>query len=183
MIAWEDWEKLFMDGLKLIAVRFVFALPALIIVAPFFIALIYLASTNTDLPGAIGTIFPLVYMAVMILAIVVIIAITFILPAAEMRFIDTGEFSAAFRFNEWLPIFRANIGGFVVALIVSYLVGMAASIVIQILAITLILACLLIVLAPAVTFYLTLVPYVFAAQAYRDGKAKLAQHEEVIFAP
>jgi hypothetical protein len=51
---------------------------------------------------------------------------------------------------------------------------MLVAIVIQILFATVILACLLIVLIPASTVYLTLITYAATAIAYREGKAKLA---------
>jgi len=48
--------------------------------------------------------------------------------------------------------------------------------VIQLLGATIILACLMFVLLPASTIYITLIMYVTAAQAYRDGKTRLAQN-------
>jgi len=46
---------------------------------------------------------------------------------------------------------------------------------VQIIMANLILACLLPILMPALTIYLTLIMYVPIAQAYKDGKGKLAQ--------
>jgi mannose/fructose/N-acetylgalactosamine-specific phosphotransferase system component IID len=52
----------------------------------------------------------------------------------------------------------------------------------QILIATLILACLLFILMPAMTIYLTLIMYTTVAIAYRDGRAKLNEPTKTEFA-
>ena len=82
------------------------------------------------------------------------------------------EFSAGYRIGEWWPIFRKNIGGFVLAMGVAYVIAIAFTLVMQILYITLILACLLPFLMPAYVFYMILVTEPMIAQAYREGRDK-----------
>ncbi|HRJ76109.1 MAG TPA: DUF4013 domain-containing protein, partial [Anaerolineales bacterium] len=101
-----------------------------------------------------------------------------IIPAAEMKVIETDDFYALFRFKEWWQIFRANLGGFIAAFGIYYLLSFLLAFAIQIIFATIILSCLLIVLMPAITFYITVIMYATAAVAYKDGKAKLAQTSE-----
>jgi hypothetical protein len=103
--------------------------------------------------------------------------LAFIIPAAEMYMVEKGEFSAGFRIREWWPILRANIGGFVAAVAIFYIATMIMSFAIQIIGATLIFACLLPFLLPAITMYSTLIMYTTIAQAYKAGKEKLNKVE------
>jgi hypothetical protein len=129
-------------------------------------------------PSEVEAMFPL-FMLIMFGSICFIVpfslAMTVIIPAPEMHVIEKDDFSAIFRFREWLQIFRANLGGFIAAFGIYYLATFALTFVIQILFATLILACLVIVLLPAVTIYITIIMYVLGAMAYKDGKTKLEQ--------
>ena len=100
-----------------------------------------------------------------------------------MNAIEKGEFSAGFRLREWWSVFRANMGGFIAAFAIYYFASMALALLTQILFVTVILACLVPILLPASTIYILLIMYVSIAQAYRDGKNKLAQQQEVVTAP
>jgi hypothetical protein len=78
--------------------------------------------------------------------------------------------------REWWAIFRANTSGFIAAFGIYFIATMLLTLAFQIIVATLILACLMPILLPALTMYLVLVMYVTIAQAYRDGKAKLLQN-------
>ena len=107
------------------------------------------------------------------------IPIALITPAAEMYVVEKDDFAAGFRFREWWPIFRANLSGFIAALVIYYITITATMFLIQFLTITFIFACLMIVVVPFVTIYVTLIMYVTIAIAYKDGKAKLTEKEMV----
>ncbi|MCZ2126286.1 MAG: DUF4013 domain-containing protein [Anaerolineales bacterium] len=185
MIAWTDWEKLFTDGFKLFVIRFVYALPIVLLALPllFVFVPLLLTDSDSDLFSGMLMLAPLLLPVILLLIIVAVIALSLFLPAIEMRFIDTEDLSSAFRVREWWKIFRANIGGFAIVLVFTYIVGFLLSIATQFVMLTLIFACLLIFITPAVTFYMLLTPYVLAARAYREGKDKLPKNEHnVIFA-
>lgn len=179
MIPWTDWGKLFKDGLKVFGARFVLGFPLIIFVVPIvilsFVFPIFAENAN---PSELEAIIP-IFIAIMFGSFCFIFPISFasaiIIPAAEMHVIDQDEFSALFRFREWWKIFRANLGGFIAAFGIYYLVSFILAFVIQIIFATIILSCLLIVLMPALTIYITLIMYVTGAMAYKDGKNKLAQ--------
>jgi hypothetical protein len=181
MIPWDDWAELAKDGLKMFGIRMIFTLPILILVIPFFLAMtilpIIMASSNSSDIEALFPIFMLFIFGGMCIIIPLSIPISLITPAAEMYAIEKDDFAAAFRFREWWPTFRANLSGFIAAFAILYISTFAFTIAIQILSATIILACLTFILLPLMTVYVTLVMYVTIAQAYRDGKVKLAEKE------
>lgn len=181
MIAWDDWGGLAKDGIKVFGIRMIFALPIIILVVPFFLAmtllpLIMSSSSSSDMEAFIP-IFMLLMVGGFCIIIPLSIPLALIIPAAEMYAVEKDDFAAGFRFREWWPIFRANISGFIAAFAIYYISAMAFTFVIQILGATIILACLMFVLLPLMTVYITLIMYVTIAQAYREGKVKLAQKE------
>ncbi len=181
MVPWEDWGGMFKDGAKLFGVRLIFALPIIIFAMPLMlggIAMPFIAegvdSGSTDTFLAIYTI---IMLGTMCIVIPLSIPLAVIIPAAEMHNVDKDDFAAAFRFKEWWPILRANLGGFIVAFGIYYAASMVFAIVMQLLFVTIIFACLAFIIIPAMTIYITLVMYVTMAIAYRNGKSKLTQAE------
>ena len=181
MVAWEDWGGMFKDGAMVFGVRIIYSLPVMILILPMMIvsfALPFVASESSN-PDAFLAIFIGVIALTLCLVIPVSIATALFIPAAEMHVIEKNEFSAGFRIREWWAIFRANMGGFIAAFAIYYLISMALAIIIQILGATLILACLIPILLPAITFYIVLIMYISIGQAYREGKAKLEAGENI----
>lgn len=179
MVAWEDWGDMFKNGAKLFGVRMIYSLPIIILVIPVvlisFIMPIAAANMNSADAEAIFILFPLLMFGFMCLIIPISLPLAVIIPAAEMHSIEKDEFSAAFQFKEWWQILRANLGGFIAAFAIYYVLSMVLSIIMQVLIATVILSCLLIIFLPAMTAYLSILMYVMTAIAYREGKAKLAQ--------
>lgn len=175
MIAWDDWEGMLKNGLKLFGVRLVYSLPLLLVFLPvmlvFFVTpFLAAALENEDIFFMSFLVFPIFMVCLMPLSL----GFALIIPAPEAHVAATGQFSAGFRFGEWWPIFRKNIGGFLVALLVIYGVSMLVSIAFQIIFMTVILLCLLPFILPAFSFYLLLVQHTLYAQAYHEGRSRLA---------
>lgn len=177
MIPWEDWGGLIKEGLRLFGIRMIYSLPILIIAMPVFlmgIAMPVIAEgmNSNDAEGLIA-VFSLLMVAGMCLIIPISIPLIVIIPAAEMHVVEKDNFSAGFQFKEWWQILRTNLGGFIAAFGIYWALSMVLSFVMQILMLTFILACLLIILIPAMTIYLSLIMYATSAVAYRDGREKL----------
>jgi hypothetical protein len=102
------------------------------------------------------------------------LAIGLIVPAAEIHMIAKDDFSAGFQVKEWRPIFKRNWGGFVVALAILYALWMALSIIMQLMFITFVLICLFPLPLAVFSMYSAVVQYVAFAQAYKEGKDRLA---------
>ncbi|MBI5963326.1 MAG: DUF4013 domain-containing protein [Chloroflexi bacterium] len=179
MVAWEDWEGMFKDGARLFGIRIIYSLPIFILVIPLFMSMFampILASTVSS--SELDTIFPifmLIVLGTMCVLVPISLPLTIIIPAAEMYMVDKDEFAAGIRIREWWVIFRANIGGFVAAYAIFYLSSLVLTFAIQIIVATLIFACLLFFLVPAMTPYIMLIKYAVVAQVYKTSKEKLAQ--------
>ena len=145
MPAWDDWESMFKDGLYLLGIRIVYLLPLFVILLPLFIGMslmpIWLDSNGTSEQFAI--LIPIIFGLIMLIVFPLSLAIGLILPVAEAHTIAHNEFAAGFRFREWWPIFRANLGGFIAAFAIYYFASLILSIILQILVTTIILSCLL----------------------------------------
>ncbi len=181
MVPWEDWSGMFKDGAKLFGIRMVFSLPILIMVIPLMlggIAVPFIAENmKSGSADALVAIFTTILIGTICIIIPASIPLVIIIPVAEIHNVDKEEFAAAFRIKEWWSIFRTNLGGFIMAFGIYYAISMALAIVMQVLAATIIFACLMFIFIPAMTIYITLIMYATVAIAYRDGKAKLAQPE------
>lgn len=179
MTPWTDWSKLFKDGLKVFGARLVLGLPLTIFVIPLMIVSfafpIMMENTNPRDAETLVAIFTVVMFGAMCFIFPVSLISAIIIPAAEIHVVEKDDFKAIFQFREWWQIFRANLGGFIAAFGIYYLVSFALVFVAQILFATLILACLLVIVLPAMTIYITLIMYLISALAYKDGKAKLEQ--------
>lgn len=122
--AWDDWGKLFMDGLSIMIAQFVYTLPILLlfcVVTGGMIASAGMAEMSQGLAeasmlatfGLSACIFLLWY-----------IAFLFISPAIMIQYSNTGQLGACFRFGEVIGIARRNMADilivFVVILVLSF---------------------------------------------------------------
>jgi hypothetical protein len=187
MPAWNDWGALFLDGLKLLGAVIIYLLPALIMVIGGYTLFMVLdfsmvfsttALSHSYNPSAlpivasiIGMIFS---MAIMMLGIAVAVATIVVLPPALGNMLAKGKFEAAFHFREWWPVLKANLSGFILAVILAmglfYLMYMLA-----IVLYATIVLCFLLPFAIAAIFFISgATGFSVYAVAYRDGVRKLA---------
>lgn len=174
MVDWDDWERMLKDGLKLFGVQFIYSLPLLLVFLPTMLILFvtpFMAAImeNENIFFLSFIVFPIFVVCLLPLSL----AVGLIIPAPQAHVAATGQFSAGFRLSEWWPIFRKNIGGFLVAFLIIYGVSMLVSIAFQFISMTVILLCLLPFILPAFSFYLLLVQHALYAQAYYEGREKL----------
>lgn len=181
MIPWDDWGGMMKDGLMMFGVRMIYSLPMLMIAIPLmFMGLglpILLENVSSSDAEGIISVFMLLMLGAMCLIIPLSLPLALIIPAAEMHAIEKDDFAAGFKFREWWQIFRANLSGFIASFAIYYGATMILTVFMQILIATLILACLLPLILPGITLYLSLVMYATIAQAYKVGKEKVKQTE------
>ncbi len=178
MPAWDDWGSMLKDGVYIFGIRIIYTLPLLIIFIPLFLGVMFLPVWLNSNSGSneMLILFPFLLSGLMTLIIFPLsLALGIVVPAAEAHTIAQDDFVAGFRIREWWRIFRANLGGFIIAYLISMLASFASTIIMQILMVTIILICILPFLMPAILMYTMLVMYTAFAQAYRNGKNKLAQ--------
>jgi hypothetical protein len=143
-----------------------------------------LGEENADTAGvifAIITVISLVGSTILFgMGTLVMLAIVVVFPAIFGHVVATDEFSAAFRIKEWWAIFRANIGGFLMALLVVLVVNMVLGIAMSLLYFTIILCCLMPLISAPVTIYLTVIYGAIFGQVYRGGVERLENQTDEI---
>lgn len=124
---WDDFGKLFMDGLYIMIAQFVYTLPFWIIACIGFTATIGFGGLTevSEEIAATGIVATLGVMGCLFLLLFV--ALMFVTPAIFLQYVHTEEFGACFRFGEVVGIVRDYIGDIVITVVVA----LAASFVIS----------------------------------------------------
>ena len=179
---WTDWNRLLMDGLRVLGAGLIVCLP---IAAIFFLGFsFYFGTTLTTVglgeSGREDLIFiPLMGgMMVLFCSMAVGTLLSFglgIVSAPSVtHMLVKKEFAALFRFKEWWRVLRANLGGFLIAFFIIlglyFVFQMLTGFVIY----SVVLCGLLPVLGAVVCPYLTVISAVLFGQAYREGRDTLA---------
>lgn len=179
MPAWDNLEGMFMGGLRLYGVKMIYALPLIVVMlGGMGVAWVgMMAAILSENEQLIATMMPLmmtVVFSMICIAMPLGIVVSLVSYPASIHAVVKEKFFAGFNIKECWPILRANLGGFVIAIVILYVVSFGISFAMQIVMYTIILACLLPLLMPVLMFYMVLVPDLLFAQAYRDGLEKLA---------
>ncbi len=181
---WDDWGELFVSGLKLFGAGFVYLLPGTLI-SVFGYAIVFLPSflviLSSDMENTAGATLGLLQffgsfggMAVFGVAMLVNLTLGAFLPAAIGHLVARDSFGAAFRFGEWWPIFRANLGGFLVSYVMLIGFAVLAMMVSQVLYMTIVLCCFYPVALSVFSLYLMAIAGALFGRAYRAGVENLA---------
>jgi hypothetical protein len=93
----DQWGSLFIDGLKLMIVGLIYAIPMIIIWAFIYGGMILAAVQGQMNSAAIGEWSPNMGLLLLLYAVEIVMGI--VLPIASIRFARTGRFSEAFNFN------------------------------------------------------------------------------------
>ncbi|NPV57290.1 MAG: DUF4013 domain-containing protein [Anaerolineae bacterium] len=182
---WNDFGRLLVDGLKYFGAMFVYALPAIILFTAAFgfgiggsslgtIIGTNIANSNQNLQwlgNAIIAIFSIVGFGVMALFLAMfglyLILMTAAQPVAVTHMVEHDQFKAAFRIREWWNIFKTNWRGFLLCVVVVFVLGLVISLATSVIAATFILSILLIILTPAAGLYQQLVSAILYGRSYR----------------
>jgi hypothetical protein len=127
---WNDWGKMFMDGLVVWVAQIVYALPVILLtLCSFFIWV----PAATDPGGDIGdvlsgaAIFGLVVLACLVFLFA--IALAFIMPALYIQYARTGEFGPMFQVGEVIRIARENFVDILIVIVASIAAGLVLGLV------------------------------------------------------
>ena len=120
MPEWDDWGRLFMDGLSVIGAQLVYTLPfwfLFCIVGLGAVGMGSLADTSEDL-AAVGlfSTFGLTLCLILVWAI----ALLFISPAIVIQYVRTDDFGSLFRFGEIFSIIKNNVGNILLVALVLF---------------------------------------------------------------
>jgi hypothetical protein len=122
---WDDWGGKLVKGIMYLVISFVYALPIVLLGICFGLLITVLgvaeAEEAINVVGSLGGVcfggFALLYGVLLTLA----------LPPAIGRYLETGELGAAFRLGEVFALVRDNIGAWIIALVLTLLAGLIAS--------------------------------------------------------
>lgn len=125
---WEDWGRLFMDGLYVMVAQFVYTLPFWILACVGLVAAILSGALSDISEGAAATAMITSFGLTFCLGALLWLALIVVTPAIYVQYVRTGEFGACFRFGEVLGIARDYIGD----ILITVIFALAASFVISI---------------------------------------------------
>jgi hypothetical protein len=182
---WDNWEGLLTDGVKLWGAGIIYALPILLLLFLGF-GLMLLAilspllivrsdgSTNPQGWLYLTGVFVLPFLVIIVLSLVGMI-VGLLQAAGTSHMITKGNFSAAFVFSEWWPVFKKGFWGFLLAFVILMALSFVTTFVVQLLGLTIILIFVLPFLFGFITFFTTIYGYTFHALAYRQGMRKIEE--------
>ncbi len=178
---WDDWGKLFLDGLRWTVVSIVFFLPGLIVMgiglAGYFGGFFVGAAQET----AEGFLAMLTGMGIYFVGLAVgmlLISLGAIpLPVAAAHFVAQDNLAAAFRVREWWPILKANKLGYLIAWVTVLGLYSVGNLGLGILIYTIVLCCLLPFAIPPATMYFSVFSGALFGRIYRESRAMLAEVE------
>jgi hypothetical protein len=123
---WDDWGGFFVRGLRLAAALFVWGLPVLLAMLPILFGAIWLGNEPGD-EAVFGGVF--LFMCGLCLAVLWGIFVTVISPAIYVRLAETERFSSAFEVGELWSFTTRNLGNVIIAVLLTWLAGLIASVV------------------------------------------------------
>jgi len=184
MPEWDDWNAFLTDGLRIWGFRLVISLPIILMMfggmGLFFISIILGASTSSsESPSPLFLAGMMLFFMTMMFFVIIAIPLGVISMVGSTHVIARRSFSAGFAFKEWWPIFRKNLGAFIIYYLVAMAVSYILVFVIQILFITIIFICLTPFIFPAVIAYMLLIQDVLFAKAYAEGRGMLTPAEVI----
>ena len=124
---WDDFGGKFMKGLIVVIAVFLYLLPIIFVMGVILgVATVIAGSLDNDAAETVAIICPLIGNC---LVFVYGILVMLILPAAVIQYALTEKFGAFFRFGDMMALIKANIGGYIIALLVALVAGLIAQIV------------------------------------------------------
>jgi hypothetical protein len=118
---WSNLGEMFVAGLALTVVAILYLLPVILLSC--LMGLVSLAAGNGDGDALLGT----AISCITCLSSIWGLLVAAVFPAALIRYAESREFSSAFRFGEIFSLISSNVGNYVVAVLIGWLVSCAAA--------------------------------------------------------
>ena len=126
---WEEWGKMFMDGLNLFVAGLVYTLPVWLLMCCSFAFILPSAGMEGDAAEIMAGIGVLAIVVMSCLVFLFLIALMLIGPAIAIQYARENSLSACFQFSEVIGIARENIGNILIALVVVFAISFVLSLV------------------------------------------------------
>ncbi len=176
MPAREDWQTLFIDGLRVVGVWFIYFLPGILLFM-FSYLILFIVALLDSLANSMGVqaLLPFFGMTGMMVfmgfAIFYFLVISLIMPVAIGHAIIEEDFFAGFRIGTWWPILKSNLLGFFISMVILLGLVMVAQFLVQLLYFTIFLCCIIPFVLSPVLFYITIIAAPLFGRSYLDGVA------------
>lgn len=121
---WEEWGKMFMDGLNLFVALLVYSLPAVLLLVCGSLFFLPAGLAEGDVAGALAAGGSIGFMLLACLAALWSLAMVALSPAITVQYAREGTLGACFRFSEVFDFTRAHIGDIVIAVVVLIGLGL-----------------------------------------------------------
>ncbi|GAB4542626.1 MAG: hypothetical protein Kow0063_34870 [Anaerolineae bacterium] len=119
---WDEFGKYFMDGLWIFLIFLVWSIPIIIVACLNGIGAAAVAE-NDDMANAFGIVSACFSCLMALWGLVVAV----VSPAIMVRYAQVGEFMSGFRFGEIFGIITANVGNYIIVLLLMWVAGFIAS--------------------------------------------------------
>jgi len=124
---WDDFGGKFMKGLMSAIAGFLYALPIMLLMGVILgVTAVIAGSLDSDAAETVSAICPLIGNC---LSFVYMILVMLILPAGVIQYALTEQFGAFFRFGNMIAFIKANVGGYIIALLVAMVSSLIAEMV------------------------------------------------------
>lgn len=171
---WQDLGGNFVDGLKMVAVNLVYALPVILVswavLLPTFLPL--LGGQNEDVVAVLGIVAMVLMILIGCLMLVYWLFLLVVGPMAQIVYATRGEIGAALRFGKVLRLAFANIGQILIAQLLVFVASFTVSGVLGLVltALSLIPICGWILMVPATLLALPLTTWLMLFMAHLYGQ-------------
>lgn len=119
---WTDFGNLFVKGLMLFLITLVYQIPVIILACMASGTNIAMAQADSDVAQALSV----VSICFSCLQIIVSLVVSAIMPAAWIRYAQYDTFGSAFQFGEIFRFITANIGNYIIAVLLTWVAGLLA---------------------------------------------------------
>jgi len=121
---WSDFGSLFMKGLMVTLIGFIYNIPALIFYCLSMGLSAAVTQANSD--SSLMQVLPIISGCLSCFQLILSLAAAVIMPAAWIRYAQYDTFSSAFQFGEIFGFISRNIGNYIVAVLLSWVAGLLA---------------------------------------------------------
>lgn len=182
---WDDYGAMFVDGGKAFLSTIAYFLPGIILFVCGYLVLFAsifggALAQPTRVSGSRDDAFilsiligQLGFFACFAVGMLVYLIGFVLTPVAVGQYARTGQISAGYRWSEVSSVLRANLSGFILALVVYFAIGYGFGFLFSLLFYTIILCLFIPFLAAPITFYIALMFAQFFGAAYREGALKV----------
>lgn len=113
---WDEWGNLLIEGIKVMVISIVYALPLIVVAICLGPVVGFLADSSEALGVLLGT-----FLGCIIL--IYAIALSIVFPAALAFYVAEDDLSAAFRFGDVIAFARDNLSTYLIIFIMSWVAG------------------------------------------------------------